>query len=186
MYWRDYGSGRVDHWWLQSCFFLHLCLAFHYYGFGKTELDYFRVKLLRSTSPNWHFLSFNSLDLSYETRIIAQKYSVNHDRPLVFLVEVVVTRQVSSMIHSAWPTVSPVANIIFAWNLFCFEKWGRTACAKTMITGSAEWINTGCGSLILQQLKEVIESFCIALCFLWKIWNLTLVFSSSPSVSMTR
>ena len=36
------------------------------------------------------------------------------------------TRQVSSMNHSARPTVSPVVNIVFAWNLFCFEKWGRT------------------------------------------------------------
>ena len=60
------------------------------------------------------------------------------------------TRQVSSMIHSARPTVSPVANIVFVWYLFCFEKWGRTyvrtICAKTMITtdrdrGSASWIN---------------------------------------------
>ena len=32
------------------------------------------------------------------------------------------TRQVSSMIHSARPTFSPVTNIAFAWNLFCFEK----------------------------------------------------------------
>ena len=34
------------------------------------------------------------------------------------------------MIHSARPTVSPVANIVSAWTLFCFcEKWrtdGRT------------------------------------------------------------
>ena len=36
------------------------------------------------------------------------------------------TRQASSMIHSPIPKVSPVANIVFAWNLFCFEKWGRT------------------------------------------------------------
>ena len=38
------------------------------------------------------------------------------------------TRQarVSSMIHLARPTVLPIANIVFAWNLFCFEKWGRT------------------------------------------------------------
>ena len=56
------------------------------------------------------------------------------------------TRQVSSMIHSAKPTVS---NIVFA--LLDFEKWGRTdvltTCAKTIIPtgrdcGSAEWINT--------------------------------------------
>ena len=37
------------------------------------------------------------------------------------------TRQVSSMIHSARPTVSPVANIIvFALICFVCEKWGRT------------------------------------------------------------
>ena len=36
------------------------------------------------------------------------------------------TRKVSSMIHSARPTVSPVVNIVFAWKLFCFEKRGRT------------------------------------------------------------
>ena len=66
--------------------------------------------------------------------------------------------QVSSMIHSARSTVSPLVNIVFALNLFVFlldfEKLGtniwtvrRTTCAKTMITsdrdcGSAEWINT--------------------------------------------
>ena len=27
------------------------------------------------------------------------------------------------MIHSARPTVMPVANNVFALNLFCFEKW---------------------------------------------------------------
>ena len=30
------------------------------------------------------------------------------------------------MIHSAKPIVSPVANIVFAWNLFSFKKWERT------------------------------------------------------------
>ena len=30
------------------------------------------------------------------------------------------------MIHSARPTVSPVANIVFAWHLFCFVKFIRT------------------------------------------------------------
>ena len=30
------------------------------------------------------------------------------------------------MIHSARLTVSPVANMVFTWNLFRFEKWGRT------------------------------------------------------------
>ena len=42
------------------------------------------------------------------------------------LTEATNTRQVSSMIHSARPTISPVANIVFALTLFCFEKWGRT------------------------------------------------------------
>ena len=55
------------------------------------------------------------------------------------------------MIHSARPTVTPVANIVF-FLLYCFarfEKWGmdgRTTCAKTIIPtgrgcGLAEWIN---------------------------------------------
>ena len=30
------------------------------------------------------------------------------------------------MIHSAGPPVSPVMDIVFVWNLFYFEKWGRT------------------------------------------------------------
>ena len=41
-------------------------------------------------------------------------------------VKILITRQVSTMIHSARPTVSGVANIVFTWNLFCLEKWGRT------------------------------------------------------------
>ena len=54
------------------------------------------------------------------------------------------------MIHLASPSVSPLVKIVFAGNLFCFEKWGRTdgrtTCAKTIITtgrdyGSASWIN---------------------------------------------
>ena len=56
------------------------------------------------------------------------------------------------MIHSARPTVSPIAKHCFL--LFCFarfEKWERTdrrtTCAKTMIHagrnfGLAEWINS--------------------------------------------
>ena len=63
-------------------------------------------------------------------------------------IKIILTR---SMIHLARPTVSPVVNIVFAWNLFFFEKWGwteglTTTRTKTMITtspdcGSAEWIN---------------------------------------------
>ena len=67
------------------------------------------------------------------------------------------TRQVSSMIHSAKPTVSPVVNIVFTWYLYCLARFwkvrtdgrwdGRTKCLNTMITtgsgcGSATWIKT--------------------------------------------
>ena len=52
---------------------------------------------------------------------------------LLYLVDVLYkgnlleTRQMSFMIHTALPTVSPVVNIVFAWNLFCFGwKDGRT------------------------------------------------------------
>ena len=61
------------------------------------------------------------------------------------------TRQVSSMIHSARPTVSPVANIVFA--LFCFARFckvgtdGRTKCAKTMIPTGRD-LGWSCGSIL--------------------------------------
>ena len=70
-----------------------------------------------------------------------------------FISILILTRQMSSMIHSVRPTVSPVANIVFT--LLDFEKWGRTdgrtTCAKTMIPtgrdfGLAKWINTSFGS----------------------------------------
>ena len=60
------------------------------------------------------------------------------------------TRQVSSMIHSARPLVTPVANIVFCCFVFLDMKIGdgRTDKnnAKTMIPtgrdlGLAEWIN---------------------------------------------
>ena len=35
------------------------------------------------------------------------------------------------MIHSPRPTVTPVSITIFTWNLFCFEKWGRTEEVRT-------------------------------------------------------
>ena len=58
-----------------------------------------------------------------------------------------ITRNVSSMIHSAKPIVTQLAKSYFL--LFCFsrfEKWGWT-CGKTIIPsardcGLAEWINT--------------------------------------------
>ena len=62
--------------------------------------------------------------------------------------------QVSSLIHLAWPTVSPVADIVLTSTLFCFEKWRRVCrhkyrrmtCVKTMIStgrecGLAKWIH---------------------------------------------
>ena len=75
-----------------------------------------------------------------------------------------------SMIHSARPTGSPVVNIVFAGNLFCFARlwkvgtYGLT-CAKTMFTtgrdgGPAEWIN-------VFLLEEKWAFF-----FLPKKWNL--------------
>ena len=65
------------------------------------------------------------------------------------------TRHVSSMIHSARPTVSPVATIIFCCFVLLDLKStdgrtnGRTTCAKIMITtgrdcGSADWIKKSC------------------------------------------
>ena len=67
------------------------------------------------------------------------------------------------MIPSARPTVSSVANIVFA--LFCFarfKKWGRTdnMCEKTMIPtgrdrGSAEWINLNC----IRKICKILEHF---------------------------
>ena len=43
--------------------------------------------------------------------------------------EIVETEQVSSMIPSTRPTVSPVVRIVFFWNMFCFArffgKWGH-------------------------------------------------------------
>ena len=64
--------------------------------------------------------------------------------------KIFMTRQdVSSMIHSARPIDLPVVNIVFTWNLLCFEKCGRkdvrTTCVKTIIItgrdcGSASWI----------------------------------------------
>ena len=35
------------------------------------------------------------------------------------------TRQVSSVIHSARPTVSPLVNVVFAWNLLWFARFWK-------------------------------------------------------------
>ena len=71
------------------------------------------------------------------------------------------------MIHSARPTVSLIAYIVFTWNLFCFEKWGRTdgrtTCAKMMITtdrdsGSASWIKKLKGTPLATLVTRLIQS----------------------------
>ena len=74
------------------------------------------------------------------------------------------TRQVSSMMHSARPTVSPVANVVlFCWILKSTDE--RTIWAKTMIlptvTGLPEWINFKLlilSVIIMWELKNLI--FC--------------------------
>ena len=83
------------------------------------------------------------------------------------------TRHVSSVIHSARPTVSPVATIIIC----CFvlldlksgdgRAYGRTTCAKIMITtgrdcGSAEWINKSTVFKVTHQARRQSRAL---LCF---------------------
>ena len=50
-------------------------------------------------------------------------------------------RQVLSVIHSTKPTVVEVANIVFTWKLFCFEKVGTDGrhVKKTMITTGRDY-----------------------------------------------
>ena len=113
------------------------------------------------------------------------------------------TRQVSSMIHSASPIVTPVANIVFRCFVFLDLKSGdgltyeqtnwRTTCAKTMITigrdfGLAEWNNKYCIELYYVSLLGQIQSnangsklcyilltFVIASCLTWVSWVFDLV-----------
>ena len=92
-----------------------------------------------------------------------------------------VTRQVSSMIHSARPTVSPVVSIVFAWNLFCFARFWkvgtnvRTICAKTMITtgsdcGPAEWINCYKFLKTLSWMSRNCNIICLLKKFFQRMW----------------
>ena len=85
------------------------------------------------------------------------------------------TRQDSSMIHSAKPTVQPVAITILAWKI-CFllwdlQKWGlmvrrmdgRTKRAKIVVIpgrdcGSAEWINIHMQRFSLLIRKSILLS----------------------------
>ena len=42
------------------------------------------------------------------------------------------------MIHLARPTVTPVVNIVFAWNLFCFARFwkvGTDVCPNGLMDG---------------------------------------------------
>ena len=118
--------GRVDHWWHLSC---RVCFS--------TSLEYCKVF---SHSKSSLFVLFR-IDLSK----FPSKQGVQ--------MKVSWTRQVSSMIHSARPTVSPVPNIVFAWNLLCFarffkrkvlryEQHMRKQCSLPggRDCGSAEWI----------------------------------------------
>ena len=103
------------------------------------------------------------------------------------------TRQVSSMIHSARPTVSPVVKIVFTGNLFCFllyfEKDGRTdgqtTCAKTIIPtgrdfGLAEWINIIFCTIFANVLHDFTRLIKYEACNMsssylywsWKKWTL--------------
>ena len=88
------------------------------------------------------------------------------------------------MIHSASLTVPPVAYIVFSWNLFCFEKLGRTdgrtdgrtACAKTMITtsrdcGSARWINTQKNGSEISAVFGGGQPLLGKMMMRFKIWN---------------
>ena len=78
----------------------------------------------------------------------------------------IMTTQVSSMIHSARPIVTPVANIVLCCFVFLDVKSGdgctdgRTKCAKTMIPtcrdfGLAEWINT-----LTAVCWQILQIFC--------------------------
>ena len=69
------------------------------------------------------------------------------------------TRQVSSMIHSARPTVSQVVNIVFVWNLFCFARFWKA------VTDGQLW----------KQWRLPV----------WKQWRLPAVTVGRPSGSIT-
>ena len=77
------------------------------------------------------------------------------------------TRQVSSMFHSARPTLSPVANIVFALIIFALKSGdGRTTCAKTMITTGHD-----CGSALVDQLFTLANLYNLIVLNAAKGWN---------------
>ena len=135
-------------------------------GFIINSLGYHHIRLSRKTVQK--NLAWKNFEPCYNT-IGQNKWLV----PVMFWTEtldwkVLQLRQASSMIHSARPTVSPVANIVFTKNLFHFQKWERTdgctTCAQTMITtgrdcGSAEWINNSWKSLNVNSSNQALRKF---------------------------
>ena len=65
------------------------------------------------------------------------------------------------MILSARPTVSPVVNIVFAWNLFClldFEKWGQTdnKCENKDHYRLWQWVGRVDQKLLMEFFKAIL------------------------------
>ena len=108
-----------------------------------------RKKRLQRLRKNFNDLEIIILTTIFQIIFLIMKHVFNENNYFNEL-KYHITRQVSSMIHSAKPEVQPVAITIFTLNVFCFEKWGRTdgrtTCVKIMITtgrdcGSTSWIN---------------------------------------------
>ena len=123
-YWQEFGSGRVDHWWY-SCLVIIIILKSREIGNNEIFLGE-------------KFTSF--LICRKEQLILLFRQSWLRSRS-----EKVRKINVSSMIHSARPTVPPVVNIMLIWSLFwlaIFWKVGtdeRTeTCAKIMITAGQD------------------------------------------------
>ena len=168
-------AGRVDHWWLLSCswYFLPIWLSFQSNAIAKQALFKKSISqifpkcmrlcniIVRFVETSLYFYICAKVDLFSFSLLtfawVADLRPISIERksmPSHVVVEVSSTKENCrvAMIHSARPTFSPVVNIVFAWNLFCFEKfwknvcmYGRTTCAKTIITTgrdceSAEWI----------------------------------------------
>ena len=99
-----------------------MCLILHFSCVNRME---FQICVFRINLKSW--ITFRTM-----VRIGLKGYRPSRSQAYK-------TGLVSSMIHSARPTVSPVVNIVFA-----FEKWGRTdetymykrtTSAKTMTVG---------------------------------------------------
>ena len=92
--------------------------------------------------------------------------------PSVFSAIPMETRQVSSMIHSARPTVSPEVNIVFIWNLFCFVilwKIRTDICENNEhYCGSAEWIKKFAKENQSWSIRETLHVFHWSILHLWE------------------